>query len=338
MSIIMGRMGILLFAAIILGASSLGQSDNSGFIDNRNIYVDAEQGLSIIAFGQYNIAQGVLRMGWFYNNDVETPYNTFAEVFGGAIEGDCLSVGLPSNRVEYVFTFYDGDNMRHWLTRKSMALADDTTIPFGEIEYSRYQNVETTFTHAGAFNFPPTEDGQEMYVAGRKYTQGYVEDKEILRLVSLKHTMPLPTEPPDSRDPRRFYIRLKDGTRAIAAHYPGSGDRFFSSGVTWRKLFVNDNDIEAFEIIDDDSFPPSLCLPKSEVDDISTRFFEAMNGLPWYKRLPVWAWSIIAPILGGVLFRCFLALVRKNRRGKVVVDSIIKADKNLNKAAGIDVE
>lgn len=237
------------------------------------VYVDAERGMSVVSYSNYELQQGVLRFGHYLNDSKIKTSKTLREIFSHTVEGDTITMGIPGNRVDYVFTFYDGDNKLHWLSKDSMTLADDVNIIFGEIEYARYQNVTSSFTLAGSSLFPPQKSGKKIFINGRLHTQGFLENPEVARLSSLRRMMPTPPSPPDSRDPRRFYIYLKDGTKAIAAKYPDAGNKFFSSGITWRQLRIDDKFIAKFGIIDDGAFEQRLCLPKSDVDQISKDFF-----------------------------------------------------------------
>jgi hypothetical protein len=237
------------------------------------VFVDAERGASIVSFSKHDLQQGALHFGYYLNDSNIKTSKTLREIFSQAVEGDTISMGIPSNRVEYVFTFYDGDNQLHWLYKDSMSLADDVKVLFGEIEYARYQNITSSFTLVGASIFPSNKNGKKIFINGRLHTQGFLENPEVARLSSLRKIMPVPPVPPDSRDPRRFYIYLKDGTKAIAAKYPDAGNKFFSSGITWRQLRIDDEFIDKFGIVNDGAFPQNLCLPKSDVDKLSKEFF-----------------------------------------------------------------
>lgn len=229
--------------------------------------------MSVASYSNYELQQGILHFGYYFNDSNIKTSKTLRGIYSQAVEGDTIAMGIPSNRIEYVFTFYDGDNQLHWLSKDSMSLADDVKVLFGEIEYARYQNVTSSFTLAGVSFFPPNKNGKKMFINGRLHTQGFLDNPEVARLSSLRKIMPVPPAPPDSRDPRRFYIYLKDGTKAIAAKYPDAGNKFFSSGITWRQLRIDDEFIAKFEIINDGAFPQNLCLPKSDVDKISKEFF-----------------------------------------------------------------
>lgn len=305
-----------------------------------DVYVDAECGLSVISYSVYELQQGILRFGYYLNDSSIKTCKTLREVFYHAVEGDTIAMGIPSNRVEYVFTFYDGDNQLHWLSKDSMSLSDDVNIVFGEVEYARYQNVKSTFTLAGASLFPPNKDGNKIFIDGRLYTQGYLENPEVVRLSSLRRSLPNPPSPPDSRDPRRFYIYLKDGTKAIAAKYPDAGNKFFSSGITWRQLKIDDESIVKLGIIDDGAFEQRLCLPKSDVDKISKDFFAEDDNDSFYdgfkqhfcggfaKTKHPWIYTIIIGVLSLLvvlvwntrIFPRLKGFLRK--KGALVVDAI----------------
>lgn len=304
------------------------------------VFVDAERGASIVSFSKNDLQQGILHFGYYFNDSNIKTSKTLRGIFSEAVEGDTISMGMPSNRVEYVFTFYDGDNQLHWLYKDSMSLADDVKVLFGEIEYARYQNVTSSFTLAGASFFPPNKNGKKIFINGRLHTQGFLENPEVARLSSLRKIMPTPPAPPDSRDPRRFYIYLKDGTKAIAAKYPDAGNKFFSSGITWRQLKIDDESIVKLGIIDDGAFEQRLCLPKSDVDKISKDFFAEDDNDSFYdgfkqhfcggfaKTKHPWIYTIIIGVLSLLvvlvwntrIFPRLKGFLRK--KGALVVDAI----------------
>ena len=294
----------------------------------------------ITGYVSITVRQGKVTFG--YPFDCKFPRANFLGqgIMSNPIDGDYVRYIAAGTNFSAWATFASSDNMIRWHEDGTFARIEFAPQPDvdGDFLYYRMQNTNNQVTIAGGMKsrYGDSLSFEKYGVKGvAEILSGIAWADSVLAGVSKwVHERPKVS----IKDTRKFYVRLESGQRAFAMIYDDR--RKLYSPITHAPLAVSRESIVCFEPIDDGAYDEKDCYSKNDVAELWNDFNRGADvGDPWYMKISLWIWggisSIVLTIIGAIIWKIVLALTRKTKYGRRLVDGAINAGKALDKASGI---